>query len=126
MKGPARAQLGQQWRGQHPNIDRNAPWRGNSNWWRSDPGFRQFTGARAGFFFFPNLGYIAAPAQYRNHTWRAGDNLPSWFWRYTVSDYGRYGLPEPPDGCAWIWLNGDVALVDLSDGYIIDLVANVW
>ncbi len=125
-RGPARAELGQQWRSQHHDWDRSAPWRSNRNWWRGDSAFGQFSGPRIGFFFFPGFGYIAAPPQYRNHYWRAGDDLPSWFWRYRVSQYWRYGLPTPPDGCSWIWLDGDVALVDLSDGYIVDLVSNAW
>ena len=126
IRGPERAQLGQQWRSQHHNWDQNAPWRSNRNWWRGDSSFRLFYGPRIGFFFFPDYGYVAAPPQYRNHYWRAGDYLPDWFWRYKVRNYGRYGLPSPPDGCAWIWLSGDVALVDLSDGYILDIVYNVW
>ena len=126
VRGPQRAQLGQQWRGQHQNLDQNAPWRGNHDWWRSYPSFRLFTGARVGFFFFPDYGYISAPQQYRDHHWQAGDYLPSWFWRYSVKHYASYGLPRPPVGCGWIWLNGDVALVDRSDGYILDIVYNVW
>ncbi len=43
-----------------------------------------------------------------------------------MNDYYDYGLPAPPPGCAWIWLNGNIALVDMSDGYIIDIVYNVW
>jgi Ni/Co efflux regulator RcnB len=125
-RGPDRSQLGQQWRGQHHNWDQNSPWRGNTNWWRGQPSFRLFLGPRIGFFFFPDFGYVRAPQEYQNHYWRAGDNLPNWFWRYTVRNYERYGLPTPPDGCAWIWLDGDVALVDLSDGYILDIVYNVW
>jgi len=76
--------------------------------------------------FFPGYGYIAVPHEYQNHYWRVGDYLPQWFWRYTVSQYWTYGLPQPPPGCAWIWLDGDVALVDMSDGYIVDMVTNIW
>ena len=124
--GDQRAQFGQQWRGQNRDWDQSAPWRGDSNWWRRDPGFRRFAGPRIGFFFFPDFGYVRAPPEYRNHYWRAGDNLPSWFWRYKVRDYFRYGLPTPPHGCAWIWLDGDIALVDMRDGYILDVVHNLW
>jgi hypothetical protein len=35
-------------------------------------------------------------------------------------------LPPPPYGCVWVWLNGDVALIDRSDGYILDIARNVW
>jgi hypothetical protein len=126
LRGSDRDQRGQQWRGQYHNWDQQAPWRGNSNWWRSDPGFRLFSGQRLGFFFFPGYGYVTAPREYEHRYWSAGDSLPSWFWRYRVTEYWRYGLPTPPDGCAWVWLDGDVALVDLDDGYILDIVHNVW
>ncbi|HZZ30403.1 MAG TPA: RcnB family protein [Phenylobacterium sp.] len=123
---PERNQAGQQWRQQHQNWDQSAVWRQNSTWWRGDDGFRLFTGLRIGFFFVPNRGYLVLPSQYRNSHWQAGDYLPSWFRSYTVSDYARYGLPPPPYGCVWVWLNGDVALIDPSDGYILDVARNAW
>lgn len=63
---------------------------------------------------------------------RLGDNvrsfrlgyLPSWFRTYRVSNYARYGLPPPPYAC--VWLLGDAALIDRSDGYILDIARNVW
>jgi Ni/Co efflux regulator RcnB len=125
-QGQARVQLGQQWRSQNHNWDQRAPWRQDRNWWRSDPGFRLYAGARMGFFFFPGYGYVSSPQQYTDHDWQAGEYLPNWFWRYTVNGYDQYGLPTPPDGCAWVWLNGSVVLIDLSDGYIVDIVPNLW
>jgi Ni/Co efflux regulator RcnB len=119
-------QLGQQWRQQNRGWDSGAVWRGNRDWWRGDRGFRLFSGLRAGFFFVPELGYVSAPREYWGRQWRAGGYLPRWFWRYEVRDYWRYGLPQPPYGCAWIWVNNDVALVDLSDGYILDIEYNIW
>jgi Ni/Co efflux regulator RcnB len=71
-------------------------------------------------------GYIALPRQYRNRIWRPGDYLPPWFRAYAVRDPWRYGLPRPPRGCVWIWLNGDVALIDRRDGYILDIARRVW
>ena len=117
---------GQQWRQQYRGWDQYAAWRQRSDWWRNDSAFRLFNGLRFGFFFVPERGYIALPAQYRNRHWREGDYLPSWFRAYTVRDYERYGLPRPPRGCVWVWLNGDVALIDRSDGYILDIARNVW
>ena len=125
-RGPDRDVAGREWRGEHRDWDQHSPWRSNRDWWRNNPGFRLFHGPRLGFFFFPGYGYVAVPHEYQNHYWRVGEYLPRWFWRYTVSQYWAYGLPEPPPGCAWIWLDGDVALVDMSDGYIIDMVTNIW
>ena len=118
--------MGERWRARHRNWDQGAPWRGNRTWWRERPSFRLFTGPRIGFYFFPDYGYVVAPLSYQDHQWRPGEYLPRWFWRYRMRDYEDYGLPSPPDGCGWIWLNGDIALVDLSDGYILDIVYDVW
>jgi Ni/Co efflux regulator RcnB len=43
-----------------------------------------------------------------------------------VRDFWRYGLPAPPNGCVWVWVGQDVALIDLDDGYILDIIPNVW
>jgi len=125
-RGPERDRAGQQWRQQHQSWDQYAAWRQRPDWWRNDSGFRLFSGLRLGFFFVPEMGYIALPHQYRDRHWDVGDYLPSWFWRYTVRDYARYGLPRPPPGCVWVWLNGDIALIDRSDGYILDIARHVW
>jgi Ni/Co efflux regulator RcnB len=74
----------------------------------------------------PERGYVAIPRAYRDRRWREGDYLPAWFRTYTVGDYRRLGLPRPPRGCEWVWLNGDVALIDRSDGYILDIARQVW
>lgn len=126
LRGHDRDLAGQQWRAQHRGWDANSPWRRDRNWWRHSGGFRLYVGPRAGFFFIPAIGYVAAPSQYQNHYWSVGEYLPSWFWRFVVSDYQAYGLPAPPDGCAWVWVNADLALIDLDDGYILDIVHNAW
>ena len=41
-----------------------------------------------------------------------------------MTSYGLAALP--PDGCAYVWLNGNIALVDMGDGYIVDIQSNVW
>ena len=125
-RGPERDRAGQQWRQQHQSWDQSATWRQGSDWWRNDSAFRTFSGFRVGFFFVPARGYIALPHRYRDRHWQAGEYLPRWFRAYAVSNYYRYGLPRPPRGCVWIWLNGDVALIDRSDGYILDIARNVW
>lgn len=126
VQGPQRLQAGQQWRQTYSGWDNNALWRRDANWWRNDIGFQLFHGVRVGFFFVPEMGYVSAPAEYRDHAWRPGDYLPNWFWQFEVRDYERFGLPRPPDGCVWVWVNNDVALIDPYDGYILDIALNVW
>ncbi|MBS0294688.1 MAG: RcnB family protein [Proteobacteria bacterium] len=101
-------------------------WQRDRNWWRHDRRFHGYSGFRIGFFFAPGWGYYSIPREYYGYTWGVGQYLPNYFWRYQVADYWNYGLPEPPYGCAWIWLNGNIALVDMSDGYIVDIVYNVY
>ena len=51
--------------------------------------------------------------------------MPRFFLSYAVSDYQNYGLPPPPYGYSWVWVNTSVLLVDRSDGYILDEIDNV-
>lgn len=71
------------------------------------------------------MGYVSAPPPYLRRYWPPGDMLPSWYWRYRILDYEQYGLPMPPDGCFWVWMDDDVALIE-SNGFIVDVVRNVW
>ena len=126
VRGTQRVQAGQVWRQQNQGFDQRAVWRSNRNWWRQDSGFSLFSGLRVGFFFIPEIGYVSAPRGYWGRHWRDGEFLPRWYWRYEVRDFWRYGLPRPPEGCAWVWVDRDVALVALDDGYILDIIHNVW
>jgi len=126
LRGPDRDYAGREWRQSHRDWDRNAPWRRSQDWWRHSRAFRSFFGPRLGFFFIPELGYYAVPSDYEHRYWVAGQYLPQWFWQFEVRDYWNYGLPEPPYGCVWVWVDNDVALIDASDGYILDIVHNVW
>jgi Ni/Co efflux regulator RcnB len=124
--GEDRDRSANEWRNRHQGWDGNASWHRSLNWWRGHPGFRNYYGPRFHFFFIPGYGYISPPLDYWGRHWRVGEYLPPWFWRYEVRDYWLYGLPTPPPGCAWVWVDHDVALVDMSDGYIIDIVYGVW
>ena len=126
LRGVDRDAAARAWREGHRDWDRQSPWRRDRDWWRGSAAFRLFLGPRLGFFFIPELGYVSAPPEFEHRAWRAGERLPRWFWRYVVEDYWTYGLPAPPYGCAWVWVGHDVALIELDDGYILDLVRNVW
>jgi len=94
--------------------------------WHGNAGFKNYSGVRLNFFFAPGYGYYSVSQTYRGRNWHPGEYLPAIFLRYVVSDYQDYGLPSPPYGCSWIWVNTSVLLVDRSDGYILDEVNNVW
>lgn len=126
LQGADRDRARFEWRQRHNDWDRDAPWRRDRDWWRGNRAFRHFYGPRLGFFFVPAFGYVAVPPAYQYAYWIPGQYLPQWFWRYTVNDYWNYGLPAPPYGCAWVWVDNDIALIQLSDGYILDIVHNAW
>jgi Ni/Co efflux regulator RcnB len=115
------AQARGDWRGSHMGWNRSVIWGSNHDWWRGRPEFRGFAGPRVGFLFIPGVGYWQAPREYWGRHWGYGDSLPRVFLQYQVYDWAAYGLPPPPFGCAWVWIDGGVALVDLSDGYILDV-----
>ena len=81
---------------------------------------------RVNFYFAPGYGYYNVPRQYYGRSYRIGDYLPNVFWRYRVHDWAWYGLPAPPPGCAWVYVDNNIYLVDLFDGYIIDSANQVW
>jgi Ni/Co efflux regulator RcnB len=116
----------QQWRNNNRNWHNNGVWNRDRNWWRQNRWFRNYHGPRAYFFFAPSYGYYSVPRQYWGREWRTGDYLPSYFRRYEVRDFWEYGLQDPPYGCAWVWVDNNIVLMDLYDGYIIDVVYNVW
>lgn len=63
------------------------------------------------------------PQGYARYHWRTGYTLPSAFlissWHV---DYRPYGLAAPPYGCRWVRVDGDLLLVDLSSGHIVDVL----
>lgn len=115
-----------EWRGANPDWNHAAPWRGGHDWWRGRSEFNGYEGARNGFWFAPGFGYFAVSAVYWGMHWNVGQALPNEFWRYRVSDWQAYNLPPPPYGCAWVWLNGGVALIDMTDGYILDVEYGIY
>ena len=115
-----------QWTSGHPDWNRGTVWQRNSNWWQGNAGFRSYSGVRLNFYFAPGFGYYSVPLDYRGRSWQTGAYLPLFFLQYAVNDYQAYGLPSPPYGCSWVWVNTGVFLIDRSDGYILDEVDNVW
>jgi len=123
---PRHVQQSNQWQSARSNWNGNTVWKRNPNWWRGNASFRNYAGARANYFFAPGFGYYSVPQEYWGRSWNTGAYLPLFFLRYVVNDYRAYGLPPPPYGCSWVWVNTSVFLVDMSDGYILDEIDNVW
>lgn len=95
-------------------------------WWRNHNWFRDYSGFRLNFYYAPGYGYYSVPRSYWNREWRVGDFIPSIFRRYEVQDWSWYGLPYPPAGTVWIYVDNDIYLIDRYDGYVVDAIYNVW
>ena len=119
-----RDEFRRRWDRDHWRRDWNR--RNGNDWWRRHSWFRDYSGFRLNFYFAPGYGYYSVPRQYWNRQWREGEYLPTYFWRYVVTDYAWYGLPYPPYGCQWVYVNNDILLIDTRDGYILEVVYRVW
>lgn len=113
--------------GRTDRFDDRRGWsRNDPNWWRGRPEFRGYTGPRAGFWFFPNYGYIRPEPRFYGYSWRRGDLVPQAYWRYTVVDPYLYGLGWPPPGAQWVYLGRDIVLMDVRTGRIRDVVVGAF
>ena len=81
---------------------------------------------RIGFYFAPGYGYYNVPRSYWGRRYYEGDFLPSLFWRYELRDWAYWGLPYPPAGTMWVFVDNNIYLVDRYDGYIIEAVYDAW
>jgi len=99
-------------------FDRHRPdsWRGRSEW-------RDYRGARQGYWYAPGYGYQRVNPRYRAY-WRKGGHVPPAYRGYYVQDYGYYGLRPPPRGYRWVYADNNFVLMALATGLIADIVAN--
>lgn len=81
---------------------------------------------RVGFYFAPGYGYYNVPRSYWGRQFYAGQFLPSIFWRYEIRDFDRWGLPWPPAGTIWVFVDNSIYLVDRQDGYVIEAIHDAW
>ena len=91
------------WSGRHSwRNDWNHGWSGNR--WRS-----------------PSRYYY--PRGHSRMSWSIGFNLPRAFYGPTYYvDYRPYGLAPPPYGYRWIRADGDILLVHLASGEVVDVL----
>ena len=101
-------------------YDRHRPdsWRGRSEW-------RDFRGARAGYWFAPGYGYQRINPRW-HHRWRRGAYVPAPYRHFYVQDWGYYGLRPPPPGYRWVYVDGNFVLMALATGLIANVIANAY
>jgi Ni/Co efflux regulator RcnB len=108
--------------GRHDNhrdrYDRHRPdsWRGRSEW-------RDYRGARAGYWYAPGYGYRPVV---RGYAWRRGAYVPRTYRGYYVQDPYFYGLRPAPYGYRWVYADGNFVLMALATGLIAEVIANAY
>lgn len=100
--------------------------RRNPNWWRGRADFRDYRGARRGYYYAPSYGYYRVEPRYYGYRWQRGHTLPYAYRSYYVRDPYFYGLRPAPRGHRWVHVNNDIVLIALTTGLIADIVSNVY
>lgn len=92
--------------------------------WRPGPGHRPGYGYGYGY---PPPGHYVRPPGYRPYRWSHGHRLPRGYYApvYYV-DYRPYRLAPPPYGHRWVRVDGDVLLVALATGLIVDVAYGLF
>ena len=69
-----------------------------------------------------------APRGYQTRSWSYGQTMPSYYrgQSYVVSDYGRYGLRQPPRGYHYVRSGNDVVLAAIAGGLITAVIAGLF
>ena len=100
--------------------------RNDRNWWRGRSDFRDYRGARRGYYYAPSYGYYRVEPRYYGYRWQRGHTLPYAYRSYYVRDPHFYGLRPAPRGYRWVHANNDIVLIALATGLIADMVMNVY
>jgi Ni/Co efflux regulator RcnB len=100
-------------------LDRRSDWRNpqwRSHWQHGWSGYRYRAPIRYHY-----------PQGYSRYHWRTGYTLPAPFllasWHV---DYRPYGIAPPPYGCRWVRVDGDLLLVELATGFIIEVLYDFY
>jgi len=84
-------------------------------------------------YYAPQYGYRDSYRRYDNyrsydrpHGWYRGARMPSTYFssRYIVYNYDAYSLRRPPHGCRWVRVDGDLFLVAIATGLVLDIVTS--
>ena len=75
-----------------------------------------------------NAPRYVAPRGYQTRSWSYGQTMPSYYrgQSYVVSDYGRYGLRQPPRGYQYVRSGNDVVLAAIAGGLITAVIAGLF
>jgi Ni/Co efflux regulator RcnB len=96
------------------------------DWLVSRPEFHDFHGARPGFWYVPGHGYYRPDPRWYGFSWRVGFVAPFEFRTFYVQDPLFYGLAPAPYGFQYIYLNNNIALINLASGQIVSILPNIY
>lgn len=111
-----RAEVRQSQREVRYNRARAETWRNRAEW-------RDYRGARSGYWYAPGYGYRPVV---RGYNWRRGAYVPRAYRSYYVQDPYYYGLRAPPRGHRWVYADGNFVLMAVATGLIASVIANAY
>lgn len=100
--------------------------RNNRDWWRGRPEFRDYRGARQGYWYAPGYGYHRVEPRYYGHRWTRGAYLPRSYRTYYVRDPYFYNLRPAPPGYRYVHAGNDIVLMAVATGLIASVLYNVF
>lgn len=100
--------------------------RNNRDWYRGRTDFRDYRGARQGYWYAPGYGYYRVEPRYYGQRWQRGHYLPSNYRSYYVRDPYVYGLGPAPRGYRYVHAGSDIVLIAIATGLIASVLSNVY
>ena len=100
--------------------------RDNRDWWRHRPEYRDYRGARNGYWYAPGHGYYRVEPRYYGYRWRTGGYLPSAYRGYYVNDPYYYGLRPAPRGYRYVHAGNDILMIAVATGLIASVLHDIY
>jgi Ni/Co efflux regulator RcnB len=109
------------------DFRRDQRWdRNNRDWWRGRDDFRDYRGARNGYWYAPSYGYYRVEPRYYGQRWQRGAYLPHSYRNYYVRDPYAYNLRPAPRGYRYVHAGNDIVLIAIATGLIASVLSGVY
>ena len=100
--------------------------RNNRDWWRGRNDFRDYRGARSGYWYAPSYGYYRVEPRYYGYSWRRGAYQPLRYRDHYVRDPYTYGLGPAPRGYRYVHAGDDIVMIAIATGLIASVLSDVF
>ena len=109
------------------DFRRDQRWdRNNRDWWRGRNDFRDYRGARNGYWYAPSYGYYRVEPRYHGQRWQRGHYLPHSYRSYYVRDPYDYNLRPAPRGYRYVHAGNDIVQIAIASGLITSVLSGVY